>query len=107
MTENIKKITEDTFDEAVKKGVVLVDFYADWCGPCRMIDSHLKTIAAELQGEASIVKIDVDHAQRIASNYQVTSIPTLILFRDGKEMGRVVGVRDARALKEFILSAKL
>ncbi len=106
MSETIKKITEDTFDEAVKQGVTLVDFYADWCGPCRMIAPHLESLSKELQGQASIVKLDVDHAQRIASTYQVTSIPTLILFREGQEMGRLVGVRDAKTLKEFILSAK-
>ncbi len=106
MSENLKKVTEETFDDAIRHGVVLVDFYADWCGPCRMIAPHLENLSKELQGQASIVKLDVDHAQRIASTYEVTSIPTLILFKDGKETGRIVGVRDAKALKEFILSAK-
>ena len=106
MSENLKKVTEETFDDAIRHGVVLVDFYADWCGPCRMIAPHLENLSKELQGQASIVKLDVDHAQRIASSYEVTSIPTLILFKDGKETGRIVGVRDAKALKEFILSAK-
>ncbi len=95
---------EDTFDETIKKGTTLVDFYADWCGPCRMITPHLEAVAKELEGKANIVKLDVEHAQRIASQYEVTSVPTLILFKDGKEVGRIVGVRDAKALKEFILS---
>lgn len=106
MSENVKKISEDAFDETVKQGITLVDFYADWCGPCRMIAPHLESLSKELAGQAQIVKLDVDHAQRVASTYQVTSIPTLILFRDGQEMGRLVGVRDAKTLKEFILSAK-
>lgn len=106
MNENLKKITEDGFEEAIKKGIVLVDFYADWCGPCRMIAPHLEALSKELEGQASIVKLDVDHAQRVASTYQVSSIPTLILFREGKEAGRIVGVRDANALREFILSGK-
>ena len=71
-----------------------------------MIAPHLEALSVELKDEAAIVKLDVDHAQRIASSYQVTSIPTLILFREGQEMGRLVGVRDAKTLKEFILSAK-
>jgi len=103
---NLKQVTEDTFESEIKNGIVLVDFYADWCGPCRMIAPHLEALSVELKDQASIVKLDVDHAQRIASTYEVTSIPTLILFKDGKEAGRIVGVRDAKALKEFILSAK-
>ena len=103
---NLKQVTEETFEAEIKNGIVLVDFYADWCGPCRMIAPHLEALSTELKGQASIVKVDVDHAQKIASTYEVTSIPTLILFRDGKETGRIVGVRDAKALKEFILSAK-
>jgi thioredoxin len=106
MSENIKKVTEDTFDEAIGKGITLVDFYADWCGPCKMIAPHLEALSTELKDIASIVKLDVDHAQRVAGKYQVTSIPTLILFRDGAEMGRLVGVRDAKTLKDFILSAR-
>jgi thioredoxin 1 len=106
MSENLKKITEDNFQETINKGITLVDFYADWCGPCRMIAPHLESVAKELQGQATIAKLDVDHAQQISSTYQVTSVPTLILFREGKEMGRIVGVRDAKAIKEFILSAK-
>jgi len=103
---NLKQVTEETFEAEIKQGIVLVDFYADWCGPCRMIAPHLEALSKELQGQASIVKLDVDHAQRIASTYEVSSIPTLILFKNGKEAGRIVGVRDAKALKEFILSAK-
>ncbi|MBS0647998.1 MAG: thioredoxin [Verrucomicrobia bacterium] len=103
---DLKKISEDNFEETIKKGIVLVDFYADWCGPCRMIAPHLEALSKEFEGQASIVKLDVDHAQRIASTYDVSSIPTLILFREGKEVGRIVGARDAKALKEFILSAK-
>ena len=106
MSENLKRITEDTFNEEIKKGTVLVDFYADWCGPCRMIAPHLEALSKEMQGEVSIVKLDVDHAQTVASNYQITSIPTLILFREGREVGRVVGVLNAKALKDFILSGK-
>ncbi|MBS0615093.1 MAG: thioredoxin [Verrucomicrobia bacterium] len=100
----LKKFTEDTFDNDIGQGTTLVDFYADWCGPCRMMTPILEQLSQEMK-DVTIGKIDVDHAQRIASSYQVTSIPTLILFKNGKEMGRVVGLRDAAALKEFIHSA--
>jgi len=104
MSDHIKKLTEDTFQKGVEKGVTLVDFYADWCGPCRMLAPVLDKVAKDVQGQASIAKLDIDHAQRIASSYQVTSVPTLILFKDGKEMGRLVGLRDADTVKDFVLS---
>jgi thioredoxin 1 len=101
-SEGIKKFTEDSFHSDIKHGVVLVDFYADWCGPCRMMTPILERVAAE--SKAVIAKIDIDSAQSVAGNYQVTSVPTLILFKDGKEMGRLVGLRDAETVKEFISS---
>lgn len=105
-SEDIRKLTEDGFEKDVEKGVTLVDFYADWCGPCRMLTPVLEKVAAEVKGQATVAKLDIDHAQRIASQFQVTSVPTLILFNDGKEVGRLVGLRDAAAVKEFVLSAQ-
>src|ERR1700733_152039 len=99
---SIKKFTEDSFHSDIKNGVVLVDFYADWCGPCRMMTPILERVAGETH--AVIAKIDIDHAQSVAGNFQVTSVPTLILFKDGREVGRLVGLRDAETVKEFISS---
>jgi len=106
MSENLKKVSESDFEATIKKGITLVDFYADWCGPCRMMVPPLEKIANDFKGEVSVVKLDVDAAQRIAATYDVSSIPTLILFREGKEIGRVVGVQNADALKNFIISSK-
>lgn len=103
--EEIKHFTADTFNKDISHGVVLVDFYADWCGPCRMMTPVLEGVAKDVKGKAVIGKLDIDSAQNIASQFQVTSIPTLILYRDGKEVGRLVGLRDAAALKEFIHTA--
>lgn len=105
MTEDIHKMTEDSFEQDIAKGVILVDFYADWCGPCRKLAPELEKVAKDLHGKAKIAKIDVEAAQRIASTFQVTTIPTLILFRNGKEVGRIVGLKDAETLKKFILSS--
>ncbi len=99
---SIKNFTEDSFHSDIKKGVVLVDFYADWCGPCRMMTPVLERVA--LEGKAVISKIDIDSAQSVAGNFRVTSVPTLILFKDGEEVGRLVGLRDAETIKEFISS---
>lgn len=102
MSEGIKKFTEDGFGQEIQQGVVLVDFYADWCGPCRMMTPVLEKVAKEVQGKAVIGKIDIDSAQKVAAECQVTSIPTLILYNEGKEVGRLVGLRDAAAVKNFI-----
>jgi thioredoxin 1 len=103
-SENIQELNDSTFEEGVKNGVTLVDFFADWCGPCRMLTPILEKLAKEVQGKAKIVKIDVDSAQKVAATFQVTSIPTLILFKNGKESGRIVGLKDAETLKKFILN---
>jgi len=102
----IVMLNEESFKESISKGKTLVDFYADWCGPCRMLAPVLETVASdqEVSKQASVAKIDIDSAQGIASNYNVTSIPTLILFQDGKELRRLVGLRDSNAIKHFIIS---
>jgi thioredoxin 1 len=101
----IEKVTDENFATATAQGVVLVDFYADWCGPCRMLSPILEQIAAEMQGKAKIIKVDTDQAENTATTYRITSIPTLILFKDGKEIDRVVGLRDAQALRTLITGA--
>lgn len=104
MTETFVYLEEETFQQGVSSGLVLVDFYADWCGPCRMLTPVLEEVGKELSGKASIAKIDIDKAQGTATSYQVTSIPTLILFKDGQEVGRLVGLRDKDTIKEFVES---
>ena len=77
---------------------VLVDFYADWCGPCKMMAPVVEELAGELQGKAKVGKINVDENQDLAMKYEVMSIPTLIVFKEGKETNRFVGVRDKEEL---------
>lgn len=98
----IKKLNSDDFQIAVEKGLVLVDFFAEWCPPCRMLEPILEEIAEEMQGKIKLCKIDIDQAQNITSSYHVTSVPTLILFKNGKEVNRTEGLKDADVLKEFI-----
>ena len=106
MTEvTVRKVTGEEFKKEIAKGVTLVDYFADWCGPCRMIAPVLEKVASEMGDKASIVKLDIDQYQDIAADYQITSVPTMILFKDGKEFGRIVGLRDGAQLKEFITSA--
>jgi thioredoxin 1 len=104
--EDIKHLSEDTFTKDIQHGIVLVDFYADWCGPCRMMTPVLEKVAKDVKGTAVVGKLDIDSAQKIAAQFQVTSIPTLILYKDGKEVGRLVGLRDAATVKQLIDGAK-
>ncbi len=87
------ELTTQSFDEAVSKGVTLVDFWAEWCGPCRMIAPLLDELAGEYQGRVQIVKVNVDNEGDLAARYRVNSIPTLLVIRDGQEKGRLVGVQ--------------
>ena len=75
----MKVVNEKEFDEIVAKGVTLVDFYADWCGPCKMIAPTLEQLSVELDGKAQIIKVDVDQQEALAMRFKVMSIPTLIL----------------------------
>jgi len=102
MAEHLKHLDDSNFQSSIAEGVTLVDFHADWCGPCRTIAPIIEELAGEMEGKAVIAKVDIDKAQEVASNFQVTSIPTLILFKDGKEVERVVGVKDKQSLSEMI-----
>jgi thioredoxin 1 len=107
MAENgsFKHLTDSNFEAEIKSGVTLVDFHANWCGPCRMLAPVLEDVAKEIEGKAVIGKVDIDTEQKTAAQFQISSVPTMVLFKDGKEVNRLVGLRDAKAIKEFILAA--
>ena len=98
-------LEEANFEEHTGSGVTLVDFYADWCGPCRMLAPVLELVAAELGVKAKIGKLDIDKSHKVAGNFQVTSVPTMILFKDGKEFGRLIGLREKKEIVEFVSAA--
>jgi thioredoxin 1 len=87
------QLTEQTFDEAVlaSQGLVMVDFWAEWCGPCRMIAPVLEQIADESQGRVSLMKVNVDENSSLAARYEIRSIPTILIVKDGAVVDRVVG----------------
>lgn len=99
---HLKYLNDENFQEEVSKGVTLVDFYADWCGPCRMIAPLVDELATEMNGQAKIAKLDIEQAQKVTSSFGVTSIPTIIIFKDGKEMKRFVGVKDKATLQSSV-----
>ena len=99
------QFTDDNFEESVKQGVVLVDFYADWCGPCRMLTPVIEGVAEKMKDKAKFGKLDIDQNQKVAGQYQVTSVQTIVLFKDGKEVNRLVGLRDDKAIEHFVSGA--
>jgi thioredoxin 1 len=98
-------LTDATFEAQVLKATkpVLVDFWAPWCGPCRMIAPTIEELAKELEGKAIIGKLNVDENIQTANGYNVQSIPTLLLFKDGQVVEQFVGVKEKEELKEAIL----
>ncbi len=101
----IVKLDDENFNETVGSGVTLVDFYADWCGPCRMLAPVFEEVAGSMSGKAKFGKLDIDKSSGIAGKNEVTSVPTMILFKDGKEFNRLIGLRDKNAIEEFVSSA--
>jgi thioredoxin 1 len=97
--EKIFSLTDKNFQHQTKDKVVLVDFWADWCIPCRMMAPVLNEVASELSDHSHIGKVNIEQYQSLAQKYKVRSIPTLILFKNGKEINRFIGIKS----KEFLL----
>ncbi len=97
-------VNAENFEAEVLKAdvPVVVDFYADWCGPCKMMAPVLDQLSETLAGKAKIAKMDVDSNQQLAGNYGISSIPCLILFKDGKDQDRLVGFRPAPDIQKWI-----
>jgi len=96
---NVLTLTEQNFQQQTNNKVVLVDFWATWCAPCRMMAPVLNDVASELSGSSRVGKVNIEQYQSLAQKYKVRSIPTLILFKNGVEINRFVGIKS----KEFLL----
>lgn len=107
MAELMVYLDDDNFDQEVVKSAVpvLVDFWAEWCAPCRMIAPFLDDLAAEFAGRAKIAKFDVDKGSQTPSRFSVTSIPTLILFKSGQPVDKLTGAAPKNKIKGLIESA--
>ena len=91
---------EDNFNELIKEGLVLVDFFANWCGPCKMLTPHLE----ELSKEYSVIKVNVDECEELAREYGIMSIPALFLFKNGELIDKKIGYQELDELKLWLSS---
>ena len=98
----VKKINAEQFAEAKKSAVALVDFSATWCGPCRMLAPVVESLSEKLKDQVDFYNVDVDDAPSLAAEYKVSSIPCLVLVKDGKEADRSVGLVPREALEDFL-----
>lgn len=101
---NVKVLTDDNFGSTIKNGVSLVDFWAAWCGPCRVQGPIVDEIADEIGDKAKICKLDIDQHKKIAGQLGIQSIPTILIFKDGKMVQKFVGVKSKSALIKAIES---
>ncbi len=104
MGQNTKAVTDATFEDEVLKatGPVLVDFWAEWCGPCKMIGPSLEDLAAEMTGKVTIAKVNIDDNPLSPSKFGVRSIPTLMLFKDGQLAATKIGAVPKQALQAWL-----
>lgn len=103
MSEFVKELDAKDFDSFIKSGKpVLIDFWAVWCGPCKALAPYVEQLAKEYDGKALFGKVNIDDCLSLAERYDVTSIPTLIVFKNGKLLERTVGMRPKAAIAELI-----
>ena len=100
-----KVINASEFKDLVldSKGIVLVDFFATWCGPCKALAPTLEKLAPEFEGKVNIYKVDIDKSQQLASQYRVMSVPTMKIFKDGEVVETIVGLQPESALRDKLI----
>jgi len=100
-SDKVIQISDNTFDEQVikGKGLILVDFWAEWCGPCRMVAPILEELAVEYEGQITVTKLNVDDNQGTAARFGIRSIPTILFFKDGSQVDQVIGAVPKSAFK--------
>ncbi|MBF0198649.1 MAG: thioredoxin [Planctomycetes bacterium] len=102
MSEDTFSFTDANFAESTASGVALVDLYADWCGPCKMMAPLIDKVAAQYAGRATVGKLNVDDSPEAAGQLGVTSIPTVVVYKDGEEVERLVGAQSEANLQKVL-----
>ena len=103
-SENVKTLTDDNFEQQIERGegLAVVDFWAEWCGPCRAVGPVIDSIADDYVGKVMVGKVDVDSNRKITERFNVRSIPSILYFKDGELVETIVGVRSKHQLEELI-----
>ena len=101
-SEKVKTFTDNNFDDETSKGVVLVDFWAEWCGPCRRLAPTVDALATEFDGRATVAKLNVDENPNVPGRFAVRGIPTLLLFKEGQLAETIVGLRAKEDIAQMI-----
>jgi thioredoxin 1 len=101
-SENIKTFTDSNFDQEIKTGVVLVDFWAEWCGPCRRLAPSVEALAGEYDGRATVAKLNVDENPNVPGRFMIRGIPTLLLFKNGELAETLVGLAAKEDIARMI-----
>ncbi|MFK5976434.1 MAG: thioredoxin [Sulfurovum sp.] len=96
------ELTNDNFEDTIKEGVTMVDFWAPWCGPCRMIAPIIEELAEDFEGKATIAKVNTDEEQDISVKYGIRSIPAILFFKDGEVVDQMIGAASKDAFAEKI-----
>ena len=99
---SIVSLNKENFKELTLKGVSLVDFWAAWCGPCRMLNPIIEQVAEELSGQINVGKVNIDDAVELAKELNIASVPTIVIFKDAQEVDRMVGVNSKENIIEVI-----
>ena len=103
MAENITELNGDNFDDFIKEGNCIIDFGAEWCGPCRMIAPNFEEAANELKGKVKFGRVDVDEGKEIAEKFRIMAVPTLIFFKNNKNVERISGLMGK---EEIVIKCK-
>ena len=105
-TNTIAHLNESDFEAVTAEGITLVDFWAPWCGPCRMLGPVLEELAGQVGEDAAVAKVNVDENPALARKVGVSAIPLIVVFKDGREIDRLVGLQSLQALQRAISRAK-
>ena len=101
----MKIVDSNDFKNEIGNGITVVDFSATWCGPCKMLSPVLEDLAGDMEGKVNFIKVDIDQSLDLASEYQISSVPTMVIFKDSQKVNQLVGFLPKEKIKEVIESS--